>query len=58
MLQYDLKNENKQLLAEKELLMSKFWQAENMSSQLHDINKQLFTEIDNMQISLLKMSHN
>lgn len=38
--------------------MNKFWQAESMSSQLHDMNRQLFTEIDNMQLSLLKMSHN
>ena len=44
-------------MVERELLMSKFWQAESMSSQLHDMNRQLFSEIDHLQVSLLKLSH-
>lgn len=38
--------------------MSKFWCAESLSSQLHDMNKQLFSEIDNLQLSLMKISQN
>lgn len=37
-------------------MVSKFWNAENLSQQLHDMNKQLFTEIDNLQVSIMKMS--
>ena len=38
------------------MMVSKYWNAENLSSQLHDMNKQLFSEIDNLQVSLLKLS--
>jgi hypothetical protein len=43
-----LKGDNKQLQQEKELMVSKFWNAENLSQQLHDMNRQLFTEIDGL----------
>ena len=38
--------------------MSRYWQAEAASSQLHDMNKHLFTELDQLQVSLLKVSQN
>ena len=51
-----MKKDNKELATEKELMISKFWQAESVSSQLQEMNKQLFIEIDNLKVSVLKMS--
>ena len=45
---HEMKKDNKELATEKELMISKFWQAESVSSQLQEMNKQLFIEIDNL----------
>lgn len=44
----EIKQENKQLLVEKEQLLNKYWNAESIGSQMHILNRQLFTEIDNL----------
>jgi len=51
-----MKRENREIAGEREMLVSKFWHAENLSQQLHEMNRQLFAEIDNMQVSVLKLS--
>lgn len=45
---HEMKKDNKELATEKELMISKFWQAESVSSQLQEMNKQLFIEIGNL----------
>lgn len=52
----DMRRENREMAGEREMLVSKFWHAENLSQQLHEMNRQLFAEIDNMQVSVLKLS--
>lgn len=51
-----MKRENREIAGEREMLVSKFWHAETLSQQLHEMNRQLFAEIDNMQVSVLKLS--
>ena len=51
-----MRRENKEMAGEREMLVSKFWHAENLSQQLHEMNRQLFAEVDNMQVSVLKLS--
>ena len=35
----EMKRENREMAGEREMLVSKFWSAENLSQQLHEMNR-------------------
>eukprot|EP00347_Sterkiella_histriomuscorum_P017159 403350441 len=53
----EIKRELKNIAKEKDKLLGKFYKVENINSQLHSMNKQLFGEIDNLQSSIVQMTN-
>ncbi|CDW73331.1 UNKNOWN [Stylonychia lemnae] len=54
----EIKNEMKTVITEKDKLLGRYYKVENVNSQLHQMNQQLFGELDHLQQSLVQMSQN